>query len=196
VLLHDGTSDHHGPLIETLVADTRSAFDTFSQLVLEHQPSRPGVNQAIIDSNGVRVTAGLERRWKKSFSDLNLLEIAEVVDEVWGKLGLSSEQSIAAATQRGVKVTNPKWMGQYNKSPEQSIKIVDSCDRDKNGQVTKDELFSHFSGCEPLQRIEGVSSTIARTMLLHHFLLLLLDRPVPDLKLEALPDNGSSDGPR
>jgi hypothetical protein len=184
--LHDGKSDDHGPLIETLVADTRSAFDTFSQLVLEHQ-TRRAVNQAIIDSNGVRVTASLAS-FRSSFSDLNSLEIAQVVDEVWGKLGLSSEQSIAAATQRGVKVTNPKWMGQYNKSPELSIKIVDSCDRDKNGQVTKDELFSHLSQCEPLQRIEGVSSTIAQTMLLHHFLLLLLDRPVPDLKLEASVD--------
>ncbi len=195
VLLHEGKSDHHGPLIEKLVADTRSAFDTFSQFVLEHQRVFPSVNQAIIDSNGVRAFAPPARR-RGTFRDLNALEIANVVDEVWAKLGLNPEQSIAAATFRGVKVTNPKWMGEYNKPSELDINIVESSDLDKDGQVTKDELFSYLSQCDPLQKIEGVSAVTARTMLLHHFLLLLLGRPVPDLKLDALPDNGSSDGPR
>jgi len=170
--LKEATSVDPSNRIETLIQLTAEDYNSFWRTVVDHQDAEIPLQVVNIHSDKTDLTGVYEdiaRRAAEFPSLANTPESQQMryIELTWTDLDLDPAE--------GANVGD-RLMGRY--------RFTDAMDRNKDGKVSQEELYIYMSGKHPPKVLEEISSEQAQGMLLHHFLLTVLERPIPPVSLK------------
>ncbi|MDP1561761.1 MAG: serine/threonine-protein kinase [Pirellulaceae bacterium] len=185
--LQPGAKASDNQRLEGWLAETQSSYDSFWREILSQAASNAQLSYLYSDAESVWMTGDVSRasgrgrlgsRIPEDYTALRLSawETSKVVESSWKVLRLSATESIGLTPERRFRVANPKFSGDVLIE----LTIGTTADLDSDGSVSKTEWFQYLSGREPLRKLEIISPEMTRAMLLHYYLLTVLNRPISE----------------